>query len=255
VKCQECEELLHPYLDGEIDSAQRAAVDEHLKACDDCRQALEHLQMLRRALQLPELRYTASDVLRQRIKTKLREADARERRPKWPAWGAAIAAGVLAVALLWNLAPHGGGGDGTQLAALDDAMVDSAVDQQQDAQKDQRFTDIASTDAKAVESWFKGKLAYNPPVPDLSAQGYTLVGGRLDKVKGEPAAALTYKHGDDLITVFVCAAQHGDKGLDTDSDDGYQVVYWTRGSLSFWVVSKLDAAQLKQIGVSLQQTG
>jgi anti-sigma factor RsiW len=250
VKCQDCEELLHPYLDGEMDAAQRAAVDEHLKGCSDCRQALEHLQMLRRALQLPELRYTASDTLRHRIQTKLREADARERRPAWPRWGAAMAASVLAVALLWNFVPHGG----APAPDVDDAMVDSAVDQQQDALKDNHVTDIASADARVVQSWFSGKLAYTPPVPDLKPQGYALVGGRLDKVKGEPAAALTYKHGDDVVTVFVCAAQHGDKDLDTDSDDGYQIVYWTKGSLSFWVVSKLDLEHLKSVGSALQQT-
>jgi anti-sigma factor RsiW len=252
VKCQDCEELLHPYLDGELDAARRSSVDEHLKSCADCREALEHLQALRRALQFPALRYTASDTLRHRLQSQLRKADARARRPAWPAWGGAIAAGVLAVALFWNFAPHSGAPTATP--DVDDAMVDAAVDQQQDALKDQHLTDIASADTKTVQSWFSGKLAYTPPVPDLSAQGYTLVGGRLDKVKGEPAAALTYQHGDDVVTVFVCAAQHGDKDLDTDSDDGFQVAYWTQGSLSFWVVSKMDLAHLKPLGAALQQT-
>lgn len=248
MKCQDCEALLHPYLDGELDAARRATVDEHLKDCRACRESLQQLQALRRALQLPELRYGASETLRHRLLAELKKADARERRPAWPAWSAAIAAGVLAVALFWNFAPHGG----APAPDVDDAMVDSAVDQQQDALKDQHLTDIASADAKAVQSWFSGKLAYTPPVPDLSAQGYALVGGRLDTVKGQPAAALTYKHGDDVVTVFVCAAQHGDKDLDTDSDDGFQVVYWTKGSLSFWVVSKLDLDHLKTVGAALQ---
>jgi anti-sigma factor RsiW len=250
VKCQECEELLHPYLDGEIDSAQRAAVDEHLKGCGDCRQALEHLQMLRRALQLPGLRYTASDTLRHRIQMKLREADARERRPAWPRWSAAAAAAVIAVALVWNFVPHGGHAPAVE---DEDAMVDSAVDQQQDAVKSDHLTDLSSSDPKAVQIWFNGKLAYTPPVPDLKARGYTLIGARLDKVMDQPAAALVYLRGSDMLTVFVCPAEKpGDKALDTDSDDGYQVAYWTKGSLSFWVVSKLDIAQLKQIGASLQ---
>ena len=253
MKCQECEELLHPYLDGELDAAQRSAVDGHLQSCPECRKALGQLQALSRALQAPELRYPAGELLRQRIKAQLAKADARERRPAWPAWGAAIAAGVLAVALFWNFMPHGG--SAPEQADVDDAMVDSAVDQQQDALKDQRLTDIASADAKTVQSWFSGKLAYMPPVPDLSAQGYTLVGGRMDTVKGEPAAALTYKHGDDLVTLFVCPALHGDKGLDTDSDDGYQVVYWTKGLFSFWMVSKLDLDHLKPLGDALQQVG
>jgi anti-sigma factor RsiW len=251
VKCQECEELLHPYLDGEMDPAQRAAVDEHMKGCADCRQSLEHLQMLRRALQMPELRYTASDTLRHRLQTQLREADARERRPAWPRWSAAIAASVLAVALVWNFAPHGGSAP----AATDDedAMVDSAVDQQQVAVKGGHLTDLISSDPKAVQTWFSGKLAYTPPVPDLSAQGYVLLGARLDKVKDQPAAALVYQRDGDVVTVFVCPAlKSGDKALDTDSDDGYQVAYWTKGALSFWVVSKLDAAQVKEIGTALQ---
>lgn len=251
MKCQDCEELLHPYLDGELDAARRTTVDEHLHGCADCRRHLEQFQALRRALQMPELRYPANDMLRQRLKAQLAKADARERRPVWPMWSGAIAAGVLAVALFWNFVPHGA----APAADVDDAMVDSAVDQQQDALKDNHVTDIASTDAKAVQSWFNGKLAYNPPVPDLTAQGYTLVGGRLDKVKGTPAAALTYKHGDDVVTVFVCPAQHGDKGMDTDSDDGYQVVYWTKGSLSFWVVSKLDLDHLKSVSSAVQQVG
>ena len=252
MKCQESQELLHPYLDGELDAAQRGSVDEHLKSCQDCRQALDGLQALSRALQDPALRYPASDTLRQRLKVQLAKAEARERRPAWPAWGGAIAAGVLAVALFWNYLPHGNTAPGAE--DVDDAMVDSAVDQQQDALKDQHLTDIASADAKAVQAWFSGKLAYTPPVPDLSSQGYTLVGGRLDSVKGEPAAALTYQHGDDQVTVFVCPALHGDKGLDTDSDDGYQVVYWTKGPFSFWIVSKQDLDHLTAVGTALQQT-
>jgi anti-sigma factor RsiW len=248
VKCQECEELLHPYLDGEMDPTQRAAVDAHLKDCKDCRQALEHLQMLRRALQMPELRYPASETLRHRLQKQLREADAKERRPQWPRWSAAAAAAVVAVALVWNFMPHG-------VPSEDDAMADAVVDQQQDAVKDGHLTDLTSSDPKAIQNWFSGKLAYTPPVPDLSAQGYTLKGARMEQVKGHPAAALVYQHGTDTVTVFVCSAlQPGDKDLDTDSDDGYQIAYWTKGSLSFWVVSRIDAASLKQLSQGLRQT-
>ena len=251
MNCKDCEALLHPYLDGEMDAAQRSDVDAHLKSCPECRKALEQFQTLQRALQQPGLRYTASDTLRQRLQKKLREADAREQRSTWPRYAAAAAVTLIAVALVWNFIPQG---SNVPAADEDDAMVDSAVDQQQDAVKDGHLTELASSDTKAVQAWFSGKLAYTPPVPDLTPQGYTLVGARTDKVKGQPAAALTYRKGDDYVTLFVCAAQHGDKDLDTDSDDGYQVVYWTKGALSFWVVSKLDAASLKQLGQSLRQT-
>lgn len=251
MNCQELEALLNPYLDGELDPAQRRDVEQHLPGCPGCTRGLANLRALHTAMQSPELRFKASDTLKQRLKNKLQEADARANRPQWPRWAAAAAVAVLVVGLGWNILPHGG----TGAESDDDAMVDAAVDQQQAAVKSAHLTDLASSDPKAVQTWFSGKLAYAPPVPDLSAQGYTLVGARLDKVKDQPAAALTYRHGDDVVTMFVCAADKpGDKDLDTDSDDGYQIVYWTKGSLSFWVVSKLDAAQLMQIGTSLKQT-
>ena len=247
MNCKELEALLDPYLDGELDAAQRSLVDQHLPGCPDCRRRLEELKVLHQSLQNPELRYRASDTLKARLSKELAAADARASRLRWRRSGvAAAAAAVIALAagLAWVFIPHGD---------VDDAMVDAAVDQQQDAVKNGHLTELASADPKAVQAWFGGKLAYLPPVPDLMAQGYTLTGARLDTVKDEPAAALTYQHGDDLVEVFVCPAQHGETDLETDNDDGYNVVYWTRGKLSFWVVSKLDPADLKRIGAALRQ--
>lgn len=247
MNCKELEALLDPYLDGELDAAQRSLVEQHLPGCPDCRRRLEGIRALHQSLQNPELRYRASDTLKARLSKELAAADVRQSRPRWRRSAvAAVAAAVVALAagLGWVFIPHGD---------VDDPMVDAAVDQQQDAVKDGHVTQFDSADPKAVQAWFSGKLAYVPPVPDLTAQGYTLAGARLDTVKDEPAAALTYKHGDDLVEVFVCPAQHGDTDLDTDNDDGYNVVYWTRGKLSFWIVSKLKPADLKQFGESLRQ--
>jgi anti-sigma factor RsiW len=251
LNCKELEDLLSPYLDGELDAAQRADVERHLPGCPDCQRALKDLRVMHEALQAPALRHHASETLQQRIRLKLRDAEAREQRSMWPRWAAVAATVVVAAALTWNFLPRG---NGPAAPDVDDAMVDAAVDQQQDAVKSGHLLQLSATDAKAVQAWFTGKLAYVPPVPDLSAEGFALAGARLDTVNGVPAAALVYEHGAEVVTVFVCPAQHGDKGLDTDSDDGYQVAYWTQGHLSFWIVSKLDAARVKQLGQDLRQS-
>ena len=248
--CQELEALLHPYLDGELTPDQRKDVDTHLQGCADCRARLKDWQAMHTALQAPELRFKASDTLRQRLQGELQKADARKGRERWPLWTAAAAVVVVSVGLLsWTLLPVAGGD-------ADDAMVDAAVAQQQQAVSANRLTDLSSSDPAAIQAYFKDKLAYVPPVHDFAAQGYALVGARLDKVKDEPAAALTYRHGSDYVTVFVCPAEkHRDTDLDTDTQDDYHVVYWTRGGLSFWTVSEMGADDLKRFGALLRTAG
>jgi anti-sigma factor RsiW len=247
VNCKDLEALLDPYLDGELDAAQRSSVEQHLESCADCRRRLDDLRALHKALQSPDLRFKASDTLKQRLRGELAKAAAHEARPRWPRYAAAAAIFAVALTLGWVFLPFGHGGEDEN-----DAMADAAIAEHAQALTTKHLTEFASTDPAAVQSWFSGKLAYSPPVRGFAAQGYTLVGARLDHVKDEPAAALVYQHGADYVTVFVCPAlKAGDTDLDADNDSGYNIVYWTKGSLSFWVVGKLDPADLKRFGESL----
>lgn len=244
MNCKELETLLHPYLDGELTPDQRADVDKHLEGCADCRAHLKDWQALHKVMQAPELRHRASDTLRQRLHSELQKADARPNGIRWQRWAAAAAVVVVALSVGFIFIPHGD---------EDDAMVDAAVDQQEQAMTAKRLTDLHSSNPSDIQIWLSHQLPFIPPVANLAAQGYTLMGVRVAQVKDEPAAALTYRHGADLITVFVCQAKKaGDKDLDQDTQDDYHVVYWTHGNYSFWTVSKLSADELKHFGTLLR---
>lgn len=49
----------------------------------------------------------------------------------------------------------------------------------------QHLTDVATTSQHTARPWFDGKLDFSPQVRALDADGFVLVGGRLDMLDGQ----------------------------------------------------------------------
>ena len=85
--CDELKNLLHGYLDGELDLVRSLEIERHLEGCSACAGALRQLEKLRQALQEPALYHRAGPRLRERILLSLpkaRTAAAFVRRPsRW----------------------------------------------------------------------------------------------------------------------------------------------------------------------------
>lgn len=234
--CADKDHLLHAFHDGELDAANSEAFEAHLKTCAACADALADLQALRGRLAAPGVGPTAPAALRRRIAAMLEAevAPARRRIPAAVPWGLSGVFGAIAASLAVMMALPATGGLEAQLVA-DHVRSTLAL----------HLVDVATSDRHTVKPWFAGKLDFAPPVADLAAQGFPLVGGRLDYLDGRVVAALVYRRDKHLINLFIRPAPKGlRRPAAAVSHEGYALRRWTENGLEFWAVTDAEPATL-----------
>jgi anti-sigma factor RsiW len=87
-----------------------------------------------------------------------------------------------------------------------------------------------------------------PPVIDLTAQGFTLIGGRLDYVDGRALGAVVYKRRSHVINLFVAQGAGADHRAKTETVQGFNIRRWSERGLNYWAVSDLSADELTEFG-------
>jgi anti-sigma factor RsiW len=113
--------------------------------------------------------------------------------------------------------------------------------------------DVASSDAHTVKPWFEGKLDFSPPVKDLVAQGFPLIGGRLDYVHGRAVAALVYQRRKHSINLCIWPSSPGDEAAPkTATRQGFHILQWTRSGMRFCAVSDLNEGERQEFVFLIQ---
>ena len=91
-------------------------------------------------------------------------------------------------------------------------------------------------------------MDFAPDVKDFAAEGFPLVGRRLDYLKGRPVAALVYRRNKHFINVFVWPAGHAGSGKAAiENRRGYSVINREKNGLRHCLVSDLNEKELAEL--------
>jgi anti-sigma factor RsiW len=101
--------------------------------------------------------------------------------------------------------------------------------------------DVASSDRHTVKPWFTSRLPESPQVPDLAAQGFALMGGRVDVVGHDPVATIVYKHAAHTISLTTLPPG---QSVSDRAIAGYNVRSWSDAEFTYIAVSDLASADL-----------
>ncbi len=255
MNCEEAKNLVDGYLDGELDPITNQRIEQHLRQCADCEQAFQTHGSLLGAVGNATPYYKAPAGLRERIQSSLRkesgEAPIRnvdlqgEQRTHtvfsgtpW-SWLALAAAIVFAAMIASNLVPRSGSGG-------DQFLASQLIASHARSLMANHLMDVASSDQHTVKPWLDAKLDFAPPVNDLSAEGFPLIGGRLDYLDNRPVAALVYQRRQHFINLFIWPTTRGaTTGAKTITRQGYQLVHWADADFNYWAVSDVNANDLQ----------
>ena len=235
-------ELTSAYLDGELDEAEALRVERHIATCAECQALVAVAADVSEAMRRPSARLKAPPLLKARIRRRLNAERSKGRPDFW--WGAlsGVGASAAAAALLVTL----------MLPPGPESLAGAVTDAHIRALSGGGTIQVASSSHHTVKPWFAGRAPLSPPVGDFAAQGFPLVGGRVDEVLGRKAAVVVYGHGKHEIDLFVWADRGG--ALPPAGDRlGYHTVFWKGGDLDFAVVSDVASDELSQF-VRLVQT-
>jgi anti-sigma factor RsiW len=243
MNCLQARPLIDFYADGELDAAGILELEKHFHDCPACALAWRNTQGLKKALKQDSLFFTAPPELRRRVQAELHSQ--LETKSPWNFWNwngltaatTGVATACLALLLTVTLTRP------SAQQRLTQEIVSSHIRSLMAS----HVLDVVSTDQHTVKPWFNGKLDFSPPVKDLAAQEFPLVGGRLDYLGGRSVAALVFQRHKHVINLFIWPTEEKDsKPTSLTSIQGYNVIHWSEAKMTFWAVSDLNGKELME---------
>jgi anti-sigma factor RsiW len=127
-------------------------------------------------------------------------------------------------------------------------------------QENRHAVEVGAGEQQHLFSWLSNRIERQIATPDLVAEGFELVGGRLlpgsyEDAAAGPAAQLMYQNASaQRVTVYITAADPGlGKAYRFESRDAVEAFYWSDDRITCTVVGDLPEEEMKAVARKVYQ--
>jgi anti-sigma factor RsiW len=232
---------LHAYADGELDASGRAEIERLLEE-DPASQA----ELAAWRQQKAALKKAFDGILGEPVPARLLAAlNVRARRRY--SYLAMAAAGLLFIFIggIGGWIASDTSRESSSLTFADSALTAHSIY----TAEVKHPVEVGAAEAGHLQTWLSKRVGVAFDIPDLSSEGYTLLGGRLLAMNGKPAAQLMYEdHTRSRVTLYLTSyPDHQEQALRVETKGSLVACYWRDGNLGMVVVGDLPENEMMAI--------
>jgi anti-sigma factor RsiW len=230
---------LHAYVDGRLDAGRRAQVEAYLADHPEANASLQHWREQNQALHRDY-----DGVLNEAIPLRLSNA------VKAPAWPRGLAAGLawLVCGLVAGWFAHAARPISTASTQASAGFARNALAAHVVFAAEKRHpVEVPAAQEAHLVAWLSKRLDAPIRAPDLQAQGFTLLGGRLLPGDDAPLAQLMYESGDGerlTLTVRHASQAQAETGFQVMEKNGVSAFYWIDRQYGYALSGSLGKTRL-----------
>lgn len=247
MSCTEWRQDVQAFADAELSATRAEEFELHARGCPSCSEAVWNAVRLKQQVRRAGMRFLAGPALRARVQEQLAETSPRRRQRFWPALAFVAAALFFAGGLaFWYQAR----------AVRIDLFLAGVVDRHITTLASAQPIDVVSSDRHTVKPWFQGKLPFSFNLPEVSGTQFSLAGGRMVYLDGEPGAHLIYNVGLHHVSVLIVADRGAPLPASGTQRDlrSFHLQTWSASGLRYFVVGDCAPADIRALAEMFQKT-
>lgn len=230
---------LHAYVDGELDSNRLLDIESWLLTRPDDAERIAQWTN-----QMAQIRAAYADILDEPVPEVLKvaaQSDVTSTRYATAAWLGAVAASFVIGMQISSWTGIGENRDTALSAGIAAHMLYTP--------EKLHAVEVAADNLPHLEKWLTNRVGLPVTVPNLSASGLSLMGGRVVSANGKPAALLMYNTTDgQRFTVLVLQADgNATPTPDNLQKSGVSALGWSTAGYEYVVSGSVDTEELRSL--------